>query len=158
MDEKSLKKEIYQRLALSVFGNLIGYGTDNKIVMKNMYFVNEPSGDLYLFSKKTSEIEDLNMNQPVYFSVFKEEEVAVEFSHIRIEGQLALIEKDSDEWEKGLALFADKSPFIGNIPWVDNPDNYTLFFLKNTKIFYQKTKNERMGQPPIYLIRESEAN
>lgn len=158
MDETTLKKEIYRNLALSIFGNLIGYGTDNKIVIKHMYFVNDPAGDLFLFSRKTAETENLNMNQPVFFSVFKEEEIASEFVNIKIEGKLALVDRDSQDWEQGMDYFADKSPFIGNIPWVDNPENYDLFFLRNEKITFQKTRDERIGKAPIYLIREQEGN
>jgi hypothetical protein len=156
MNEQGLKKEIYRQLALSVFGNLIGYGEKENIVAKTMYFVTDPTGDFYLLSRKNEEIEDMNTEKTATFFVLKEEEVVSKIKEIKIKGKTERIQTDSDEWKQGLSLFEEKSPYIGNLTWLEDPRNYIMFKMKSEEISYHHIGHEKEGEKNYLLIRKGE--
>lgn len=153
---QKIKKEIFQQLALSIFGNLVAKNMEGNIITKNMYFVSEPSGDLYLFARKNEELAGIDYSQEVFFCIFKEENIASEIKEIKVQGKIKKIETDSSEWQKGLSLFDEKSPFISNLPWIDNKENYQMYFLEVSKLYYQSIKEERAGKTPLFFVRDKE--
>ncbi|HCL55603.1 MAG TPA: hypothetical protein DHW82_01150 [Spirochaetia bacterium] len=149
-----IKKEIYKALAFSLLGNLIYLNSENRIITKNVYIANEPEGDLFLFSRINQDIENLVELPKAILSVFKEETTLSESKEIRAEGSLKLIFKDSEEWKKGISLFEEKSPFISNLPWIDDDNDYKMFFLKVDSIFFQTIALEREGKKVLQFSRK----
>lgn len=156
MQENDLKKEIFTKLALSVFGNLIGQSKEGEILTKTMYFVSNPDGHFFFLARDNNELCKLDLDKDIVFSVVKEEELVSEMAEINIKGKVFLLDADLGEWQEGLSLFEEKSPYIKNIPWVDDQKKYKMYSLKPQSISYQTVKNEREGKQAFMLIKEGE--
>ncbi len=153
MEEKLLKKTVYQRLSLSVFGNLIGFDKNKDLFVNRIYFVNNSSGDFYLISLNIE--DELNTEEKVVLTVFKEEETISEIIDIKVKGSVEVIAEGTEQWKEGFKLFEEKSPFVGNLPWTERENNYTLYFLKAESIIFQTIKDERESRKPLFLVREN---
>ncbi len=152
MDEKQLKKTIYQHLALALIGNLIGQNEIGELFTKRAYYVNNSDGDFYIFAAEST---DFDIQKKSLFTVFKEEETANEVIEIKVSGPISIIEKKSPDYQIALNHFEEKSPYVGNLTFTTNPGIYNLFFLKAEKIYYQTIKNERESKSPLILTRKA---
>jgi len=153
MTPQELKKEIYRRMATAIYGMLATQNHEETPLVKSMYFVNDEKGLFYLFTRHTPELDFLSLNFSGVFSIFKEEEVMSEMAEIRAYGSLEFLDPESSEYAAGMALFEEKSPFIGNLPWISEPGAYRMLKLIPSRIVFQQMKEERAGKKPFILIR-----
>lgn len=153
MTNDVVKKDVFKSLAFSVYGNVIGLGKEGELLSKTAYFVATPRGDFFLLAHRGDTFDKLDYSRDIIFSIIKEESTLSEMSEMKAGGILEHVAMGSQKWEEGLALFEEKSPYIRNLPWIDAPENYLMFFLEAKNISYQKVQDERDGKEPVILVK-----
>lgn len=146
-----LKKEIYYHISTALYGILVAQNQEKESIVKNIYFANDEQGFFYIFAYQTPETSQIAFDLPVVISICKEEEVASNTIEITAYGNLQKIDSQSEEYKKGLALFEEKSPFLGNLPWLSHGENYQMLSFNPHKISFQPMKNERANKKPFIL-------
>lgn len=151
MNQEDIKKDIFVQLSFSLHGVLAALNKDQKMMSKTMGFVHNNSGEFYLIVRSNQEITQIDLDQPVIFTVIKESATVSEMSEIRITGTMILINKNSDQEREIKKLLLSKSPYLGTIPFVNESAKFSLFCLNPLNIFYQRLQDEREGKPPYIL-------
>ncbi len=146
-----LKKDIYYHISTAIYGLLVAQNQEKESVVKNVYFANDEQGFFYIFAYQTPETSKIAFDFPAIFSICKEEEIASDTIEVIAHGKLQKIDTQSEEYKKGLALFEEKSPFLGNLPWLSHSKNYQMLSFNPYQISFQPMKNERSGKKPFIL-------